>query len=154
VYEDADTNDGAYVYAGTEAGEGLTNQLTTDSNGRFIVKGLEGNTEVSLTEVEAPAGYNKLSTPVKVTPAEIATTNTEYFYDATGELVNAESSTTTTVTIDKIAATPIVVLNNAGAEMPSTGGIGTTIFYVVGGVMVAGAVIMLLTKRRVAGSEE
>jgi LPXTG-motif cell wall-anchored protein len=154
VYEDADTNDGAYVYAGTEAGKGLTNQLTTDSNGRFIVKGLEGNTEVSLTEVEAPAGYNKLSAPVKVTPAEITATNTKYFYDDTGELVNAESSTTTTVTIDKIAATPIVVLNNAGAEMPSTGGIGTTIFYVVGGVMVAGAVIMLLTKRRVAGSEE
>ena len=40
--------------------------------------------------------------------------------------------------------------NNKGATLPSTGGIGTTIFYVVGGVMVAGAVVFLLTKRRVA----
>jgi fimbrial isopeptide formation D2 family protein/LPXTG-motif cell wall-anchored protein len=45
------------------------------------------------------------------------------------------------------------VVNNSGTELPSTGGIGTTIFYVVGGVMVAGAIIFLLTKRRV-GVEE
>jgi fimbrial isopeptide formation D2 family protein/LPXTG-motif cell wall-anchored protein len=46
-----------------------------------------------------------------------------------------------------------VVKNFTGTILPSTGGIGTTIFYVVGGVMVAGAVVFLLTKRRMAGKE-
>lgn len=149
VYETADTTDGAYIYAGEGEGEGKVNTLTTDSNGRFIVKGLQSGTEVELTETAPPAGYNKLDPTVKVTPAEISSTNTTFYYDAQGRLQNTASDTTTTVTIDKIAATPIVVLNQKGTTMPSTGGIGTTIFYVVGGVMVAGAVVFLLTKRRV-----
>lgn len=45
------------------------------------------------------------------------------------------------------------ISNTKGTELPSTGGIGTTIFYVVGGGMVAGAVVFLLTKRRMAGNE-
>jgi LPXTG-motif cell wall-anchored protein len=45
------------------------------------------------------------------------------------------------------------ISNTQGTELPSTGGIGTTIFYIVGGVMVAGAVVFLLTKRRIAGNE-
>jgi fimbrial isopeptide formation D2 family protein/LPXTG-motif cell wall-anchored protein len=45
------------------------------------------------------------------------------------------------------------ISNTQGTELPSTGGIGTTVFYIVGGVMVAGAVIFLLTKRRIAGNE-
>lgn len=49
------------------------------------------------------------------------------------------------------SVTPIS--NTQGTELPSTGGIGTTIFYIVGGVMVAGAAIFLLTKRRMAGNE-
>ena len=40
------------------------------------------------------------------------------------------------------------ILNNAGAELPSTGGIGTTIFYVLGGVLVVCAGVLLITKRR------
>ena len=44
--------------------------------------------------------------------------------------------------------TEVRVLNNAGAELPSTGGIGTTIFYVLGGVLVVCAGVLLITKRR------
>ena len=39
--------------------------------------------------------------------------------------------------------------NRAGAELPSTGGIGTTIFYVIGGLLVCAAVILLVTKKKV-----
>ena len=42
----------------------------------------------------------------------------------------------------------VKVLNQSGAELPSTGGIGTTIFYILGGLLVAGAVVLLVTKRR------
>ena len=46
------------------------------------------------------------------------------------------------------------IVNNTGLQMPETGGIGTTIFYIVGGVLAAGAVILLITKRRMSVEEE
>lgn len=46
------------------------------------------------------------------------------------------------------------VLNNTGTQLPSTGGIGTTIFYVVGGVLMVGAVVVLIAKRRTGSDEE
>ena len=42
----------------------------------------------------------------------------------------------------------VKVLNQSGTELPSTGGIGTTIFYVLGGVLAVGAVALLIAKRR------
>ena len=45
------------------------------------------------------------------------------------------------------------VVNQSGAELPSTGGIGTTIFYVVGGLLVVGAGIVLVTKKRMGKAE-
>ena len=50
-----------------------------------------------------------------------------------------------TATTDKIN-----VLNQTGTQLPSTGGIGTTIFYVVGGVLVLAAIILLVTKKRMS----
>ena len=46
-----------------------------------------------------------------------------------------------------------VVVNNAGATLPETGGIGTTIFYVLGAVLVLGAIVMLVTKKRMGTAE-
>lgn len=46
------------------------------------------------------------------------------------------------------------VVNNQGVVLPETGGIGTTIFYIVGGVLVVGAVVLLITKRRASADEE
>ena len=45
------------------------------------------------------------------------------------------------------------VTNYAGVQLPSTGGIGTTIFYVVGGVLVAAAGVLLITKKRMSGRD-
>lgn len=49
-----------------------------------------------------------------------------------------------------IASDTITVVNNSGSELPSTGGMGTTLFYVIGGLMMACAAVILITKRRVA----
>lgn len=84
----------------------------------------------TLVETTVPNGYNKASdTEVTIKPASKNNLTTEI-------------ALTSTVT------------NNQGTELPSTGGIGTTIFYIVGGIMVAGAVVFLLTKRRMAGNEQ
>lgn len=61
---------------------------------------------------------------------------------ATGEIIftaNADKSELTTN-----------VVNNKGSELPSTGGMGTTIFYVVGSILVLGAAILLITKKRMS----
>ena len=54
------------------------------------------------------------------------------------------------VTVDADNATRVDVENNAGTELPSTGGMGTTMFYIFGGTMMMAAVVLLVTKKRMA----
>ena len=147
--------DGAYIYAGTTAGEGLTNQITTPDSGVIIVKGVKtGRYEIK--EVTAPAGYNKLTDPVTVDAVKTSstTTHTIVYLDENGNVVDkAAKVTEVKVDIDTIAATPVVVVNKAGTELPSTGGMGTTVFYVLGAVLVVGAGVLLVTKKRMSQGE-
>ncbi len=144
--------DGAYIYASTVADTGLTNQLTTpDTDGVIIVKGVaDGTYEIS--EVTAPDGYNKLLNPVSVTATKTGatTTHTTFYLDENGDFVEQETATTTKVVLDndKIAATAVLVVNKTGAELPSTGGPGTTLFYILGGILAVGAGVLLVTKKR------
>ena len=146
-------DDGAYIYAGTNSGDGLVNELTTPNTGLIIVKGVKSG-EYSITETEAPAGYNKLTAPVKVTATKtgVTTTSTTTYLDADGNVVatKTEGGSEVLVSINNLAATPIVVVNKTGAEMPSTGGIGTKIFYGVGAVLVIGAGVVLMGRKRAA----
>ena len=155
VKSDADT-DGAYIYAGTTAKEGLTNQITTPENGVIIVKGVKSGS-YKITEVTAPAGYNKLTAPVTVEAVKTgsSSTHTTVYLDENGNITNTETDkkTEVNVDIDTIAATAVVVVNKAGTELPSTGGMGTTIFYVLGAVLVVGAGVLLVTKKRMSQSE-
>lgn len=148
--------DGAYVYAGTDAGEGLTNKVTTPADGVIIVKGVK-NTQYTITETKAPNGYNKLAAPVTVTPVKTGatTTNTTIYLDENGNVVGTaeESKTTVIISSGKISATAVAVLNKTGSELPSTGGMGTTIFYVVGGLMMAAAVVILVAKKKVSAEK-
>lgn len=148
----ADTTDGAYIYAGTTAREGLTNQITTPASGVIVVKGVaSGNYEI--TEFKAPDGYNKLTTPVTVEAVKTGETSTHtiVYLDENGKITNETTNVTEVkVDIDAIAAKPVVVVNKAGTELPSTGGVGTTIFYVLGAVLVLGAVVLLVTKKRMS----
>lgn len=106
--------------------------LTTNENGKIEIDGLDSDTYY-LHEVKAPAGYNILKADVKV---EIkGATKAE----------GSEELTYTTVVAK--------VNNQSGPEFPSTGGMGTTLFYAVGGLLVVGAIVLLVTRRR-AGSED
>lgn len=81
------------------------------------------NGSYTLVEKTVPAGYNK-----------------------------ANDQTITIADANMTGATQIEVLNSTGSELPSTGGIGTTIFYVVGCLLMTGAVVLLVTKRRMGNA--
>ena len=110
----------------------------TPADGSFTISGLDADTYY-LEEVEAPAGYNKLAAPVKVTiTATIdATTNV-----GTATVTYGENSTGT-----------VKIENKTGVELPSTGGVGTTIFYVIGGLLMAVAVVLLVTKKKMSATK-
>ena len=121
-------SEGNNVYRVAKTDEtGTVTEITTDTTGKFTIKGLDADTYY-LTEPAAPAGYNKLAGPVTIVIGENGVVN------ATTEAPQG---------VDEVK-----VLNQSGAELPSTGGIGTTIFYILGGLLVAGAVVLLVTKRR------
>ena len=151
VEETPDADDGAYIYAGTATGAGLINRLTTPDDGVITIKGVAaGNYEIN--EVTAPAGYNKLLNPVTVTAVQTGKTNTHtvFYLDENGNVVNQATATTTEVKYDndKIAAAAVLVVNKTGIELPFTGGMGTRIFYVAGSVLLIGAAVLLIVKKR------
>lgn len=99
--------------------------LTTDKNGKIEIDGLDADTYY-LREVQAPAGYNKLADDTEVTITGATTVEGKLTYITVVAKIN----------------------NQSGTELPSTGGMGTTIFYVVGSILVLAAVVLLITKKR------
>lgn len=130
-------DDTTYRLALSTETEGVVDTITTGETGALVINGLADGTYY-LTETKAPRGYNLLREPVKVTIGH---------KDANGKLTEtsfvADQTQTDTSGVVKVE-------NNAGAELPSTGGIGTTAFYVLGSAMALGAVILLVTKKRMA----
>lgn len=129
--------------------KGDASTLTSDEDGKFVIKGLEEGTYY-LEETKAPEGYNLLKNPIKlVIDADYEReTGTDHDVIELTELtlaVNDGDPEDGTLSSGIVATD---VENNSGFELPSTGGIGTTIFYVAGGIMVVGAAVLLVTKRR------
>ena len=111
---------------------------TPDDDGSFTISGLDADTYY-LEEVEAPAGYNKLAAPVKVT--------------ITASINAATNVGTATVTYGENSTGTVKIENKTGVELPSTGGVGTTIFYVIGGLLMAVAVVLLVTKKKMSATK-
>ncbi len=107
--------------------------ITTNGN-VVTINGLDSDTTYYLWETKAPTGYNVLTSPITLT----ATSSTS------GE---GDAAVTTYSFADQ------TIKNNKGSVLPSTGGIGTTIFYVIGSVLVVAAGVLLVTKKRM-GREE
>ena len=116
----------------------------------FEFKGLDDGTYI-LTETSAPKGYNKLADPIEFkvnSNHKIEWTSTDkngLITDFNGE----QASGTITFTSDVAKGTLTAkVVNKAGSTLPSTGGIGTRIFYIIGGLLMAAAAVVLITKVR------
>ena len=107
-------------------------KVTTDAQGAASFKGLNIG-HYYLEEVKAPDGYNTLEKPVGV---DVLAYSANGQIDTNAELNGNRYQVTSTIT------------NNKGTVLPSTGGIGTTNFYVVGGLLMVGAAILLITKKR------
>lgn len=133
--------------------------METDDNGQLVIVGLPSDVTLVVTETQAPAGYNKLVETIELKPTQIGevvtVTSTTIYYDAEGKVTEevTETSTTTISYNEKLQNAVVQVVNNKGTELPETGGIGTTIFYVLGGVLVLAAVVLLVTKRRMNTAE-
>lgn len=123
---------GVYRVATAEekAAEGFAAATIVATNGRATIEGLDGQTTYYLEETNAPDGYNIL--PARV-PVVIVADN----------LTTAMEGTTWAQGDGGVQIT-----NNTGTEMPSTGGIGTTIFYVLGSVLALAAIVLLISKKR------
>lgn len=113
--------------------EGTVTEIITNANGKFEFVGLDEGS-YKLHETEAPDGYNKLAADIDVI---ITSEYKAEAYTATYEINDAEPAT-------------IEVENKTGTLLPETGGIGTTIFYIVGVVLMLGAAIILITKKRMS----
>ena len=115
-------------YRVATTGEKDATTTITVKNGKVNIYGLAGKT-YTLTETKAPDGYNKL---------------------VTSETVNlADGSKTHATIVDSVYKDGgVVVENHAGTVLPSTGGMGTTLFYVIGGGLMVAAVVLLVTKKR------
>lgn len=98
--------------------------IVTGENGKFKIKGIHG--EFYLTEIEAPKGYNKLAKPKLIKVSELSI----IFVDGT------------------MNSGDVKILNQSGTILPSTGGIGTTIFYIAGAFLVLISGVVLIAKKR------
>lgn len=113
-------------YRVAKTGETSITEITTPATGKFTIQGLDADTYY-LTETKQPDGYNKLSNAVKIV------------IDENGNIT----------VDDKTPSTKLVeVENKTGSILPSTGGMGTTLFYIFGAILVIGSGVVLITKKR------
>lgn len=110
--------------------DGIT-EITTNDTGKFSIQGLKPGV-YWLEETAAPKGYNKLAKRIEV----------EIKQDGT-LIVDKKSIDETNLPISQVN-----VENKSGTLLPSTGGMGTTMIYLVGAVLVLGSGIVLASKRR------
>lgn len=113
--------------------EALTTQFVTDKDGRILFQGLDSGTYY-LWERKAPEGYKKLTTPVRI-------------------VIKADGSIRVGTTDLSAGNIHVDVRNSTGGLLPTTGGMGTTLFYVLGGILAVGAAVLLITRKRVNAGE-
>ena len=128
---------------------------TADGNnlGQLNITGLNKGVYY-LYETKAPNGYNRITEPIKIEITEATTKK-----DANGtfsvktlkyEIGNGTEQAVTDATTGTISAN---VENTSGSTLPSTGGMGTKLFYTIGGILMAGAAVVLVVRKRRSDAE-
>ena len=150
TYAKAEQNaNGVYKVSGWVADRKDATTFVTGEDGMLKVSGLKAG-GFYVEETQAPSGYNKLTDPmagwIQVQGDKLKST------EAGVEKVTA-SVGNAAVSVNAGAGVVTAVVENAGGTvLPSTGGIGTTIFYILGGFLVCGAAVLLITKKRMANN--
>lgn len=155
----ADAYDGADKYVKLAVNQettektNLVNEGWVDDNGLMTFTGLGAGT-YTITELIAPEGYNLLKNPVTVTITYTWPDGDENrpLWTATASTIGIDGQTTTVDAQFINNMYSFDVVNQAGVELPSTGGIGTTIFYITGALLVLAAFVLLVTKKRMANT--
>lgn len=148
-YEDTTTKYkvASYSYVAKEPTGTETYQAAVDEHGYLVLAGL-GEGTYTITETQTPAGYNTVD-PITVViswePPKTAN-DTDCTWKAT-------MNGTTDLSMNAQGLFALEIVNVAGAELPETGGMGTTLIYVVGGILFAAAVVLLVTKKRMSEEE-
>lgn len=121
--------------------ESEATKLKTNATSNVAVEGLDAGTYF-LKETATPVGFNSLTSDVEVRITSNCNTLTSANYAVEYKMVNEDDFTG--AGDEKI----VPIENNRGTTLPGTGGIGTTLFYVIGGGLMAAAAILLITKKR------
>lgn len=116
-----------YVLNSYVDSESDATKIITNKSGKFVIKGINHGT-YRIKEVNPPAGYNPLKESLSV------------YINENGEVRFG----------GKDNVDYVMIKNNSGAELPETGGIGTTIFYVAGSILLIGAAVLLIVKKRMS----
>ena len=127
--------------------------LTSGADGLVRIIGL-GEGTYKLHEIKAPAGYNVLTAPIEVVITDVTGTDTETGRPKLNRLtiaLDGGDAQNGDVTTGLVTAT---VQNNTGASLPETGGVGTTLFYIIGGMLMVGAAVLLVTRKRMSDAKE
>ncbi len=124
----------------TQEGEELTITGTVGEDGVLRFEGIPSG-EYVIKEIKAPEGYNILKETINVV---IESEYTEA--DGEGKMVFTYSGEA----VDYNGVARVTVVNQLGSELPSTGGRGTTMFYILGGVLVLAAVVLLVARKRMS----
>ena len=132
VYDSTDTTYGSGAYRKALDSDATTTiEVVSDDKGYATFKGLQAG-DYYLYETEAPKGFNKLTKPIRIVIQE---TGLLYFgkLGDTPQLVRPYQ--------------PVKIENKTGTVLPSTGGVGTTMMYIVGVALLIGSGVLLITKK-------
>lgn len=159
--------DGYYkIPDGDPAAPETTTSFVTNADGVLVIEGLDETTYYFIEE-DAPDGYNLLTeaVPVQAQLIEETTYTTSYttYFDKDGKEITKEEYEDLMNQQDlpedqkpklltrtyEVNTKEVVVENNKGVELPSTGGMGTGIFYLLGAVLLAGGAVLLGTKKHI-----
>lgn len=117
--------------------------LTSDKEGKIAISRLDADTYY-LEETKAPTGYNPLTSPIEIKIEHSTMNETSASATITYKQQGTEDSATNITSTEN----RVEVENKTGTTLPSTGGMGTTLFYVVGGGLMVAAIVLLITKKR------
>lgn len=145
TYPDLSEEDRTAKINELKAAPGVATTLVTDASGMIKVAGLDVGT-YHLKETKALDGYDMIADIEVIISAEYTTVDPVELTKLTIK-VNGGAANNGDLSTGIVAMT---VINNPGNTLPSTGGIGTTLFYIFGGLMVAGAAVLMITKKRMA----